>query len=84
MKHLQSCSGVNCLAHCPCDCHETATQTATERAIYQKGFGDGHKEAREYNKRLIQEEIWERHEFSKEFIKEHNMSEELVKDKIFY
>ncbi len=51
----------------------TANQLLTEQAIYQKGFGDGHKEAREYAKKLIADEVWKFHELSVDFLKLHSL-----------
>ena len=81
---ITSCKGKeNCLQHCPCDCHKTegeinkeksiARQTLIEQQIYQKGFGDGHKEAREYMKKLIKDEIWTHHELYQGFLEEHKV-----------
>lgn len=53
--------------------NETANQILVEKGIYQKGFGDGHKEAREYMKKLIEEEIWKFHELSVDFLKLHSL-----------
>ena len=51
----------------------TANQALVEKQIYQKGFGDGHKDAREYMKKLIKDEIWMYHELFPGFLKEHKV-----------
>ncbi len=57
-----------------CECNKpTANQTLIEQNIYQKGFGDGHKEAREYIKKLVEDEIWKYHKLDKGFLKHHSI-----------
>lgn len=51
----------------------TANRMMLEKQIYQKGFGDGHKDAREYMKKLIKDEIWTHHELYPDFLKEHKV-----------
>ena len=44
-----------------------ANALAEREAIYKRGFGDGHKEAREYTKKLIKDEIWTEHKLTDNF-----------------
>jgi len=45
----------------------TANQMLVEKNIYEKGFRDGHLEAREYTKKILKDEVWEYHKLTDNF-----------------
>lgn len=57
-----------------------ANALAEREAIYRRGFGDGHKEAREYAQKLIRDEVWQYHKLSPEFLKQYNIGIDEEKD----